>query len=330
MSDVFKQYIKAIGRGQRSGRYLTEEEAFDAMRLIMQQQVTPEQLGAFLMLLRVREEHQDELAGFVKAIRQATRPDIQNLDCIDIDFGCYAGKRRHLPWFVLAIKVLAENGYRVLMHGTQEPESERLYLKQVFQHFNWPIAKDAKDISEHIQCCNLAYIDLADINTELDKLIQMRSLFGLRSAANSLARMLNPSRAKYSFHGVFHRDFDARHIQVAALLGDQNVACIRGEGGEVEVNPEREVAIHLNRQDVVEPVVLPNLLESRQIKPRELDLDQLKLFWQEQLDDKQATYARAAVIGSLSAYLVLLEALSPVQACTRAEQLWAQRNRNVF
>ena len=50
-------------------------------------QVTPEQKGAFLMLLRVREETPEELAGFLQALRQCNSPSIPALS-VDLDMGC--------------------------------------------------------------------------------------------------------------------------------------------------------------------------------------------------------------------------------------------------
>ena len=59
----FAQYVRIIGRGKNVGRSYTEEEAETAMDMILADQVEPEQLGAFLMLLRVKEETPEEVAG---------------------------------------------------------------------------------------------------------------------------------------------------------------------------------------------------------------------------------------------------------------------------
>ncbi|MEM0911678.1 MAG: glycosyltransferase, partial [Pseudomonadota bacterium] len=56
MANNFSQYVQLIGRGKTAGKYLTQEQAYDAMSMVLNNQTTPEQLGAFLMLLRVREE----------------------------------------------------------------------------------------------------------------------------------------------------------------------------------------------------------------------------------------------------------------------------------
>ena len=75
----FSQYIKLIGKGKRAGKYLSQEQAYQAFRMLLEQEVEPEQIGAFLMLLRVREESEEELAGFVQASREYIEPDIKTI-----------------------------------------------------------------------------------------------------------------------------------------------------------------------------------------------------------------------------------------------------------
>ena len=52
----FARFIAILGRGRNLSRALTLEEAEEAMTMILEGHVLPEQLGAFLMLLRVKEE----------------------------------------------------------------------------------------------------------------------------------------------------------------------------------------------------------------------------------------------------------------------------------
>jgi len=322
----FSQYIKLIGKGKRAGKYLTVEQAYQAFQLLLANKVAPEQAGAFLMLLRVREESVEELAGFVKACREFSLPELSQVNA-DIDLGCYAGKRRHLPWFLLAVICLAQTGKRIFLHGTREPESNRLYLPQVFSALNIPISSSANEAKEYIDKYGFAYMDLSVANPELERLIQMRSLFGLRSPANTLARMLNPAQAKMSFHGVFHRHFDQRHVDVAKLLDDQNVACIRGEGGEVEVNPERAFDLYI-QQEQQQVISFPSLLENWQIKPSELKPEELEQLWTGELDFQ---YGHQAVIGTLACLLILSQqADSSEQALEQAKTMWQQRNRQPF
>ncbi|MER2490716.1 glycosyl transferase family protein [Catenovulum sediminis] len=303
MTTEFKEYIKMIGRGQRAGQTLDQAQAKDAMLQVLDGQVSAEQLGAFLMLLRVREETPEELAGFVEAIRSSINTEFEGLQ-IDLDLGCYAGKRRHLPWMLLAIMAFAQTGRKIFVHGTAEPESKRLYMRETLEYFGVTPAKNKQQAEDMLQRFGFCYAELEDVHEKLNELIQLRSLFGLRSCANTLARMLNPSNAEFSLHGVHHRHFDVRHVEVAELCNQGNVMCFRGEGGEIEYNPERDVNLHYFIAGQKEHLTFPALLDGWQVKPRALELNQLKAFWLGEVDNE---YAEKAVVGTLGIYLAFNE-----------------------
>jgi anthranilate phosphoribosyltransferase len=61
--------VRILGKGKRGARGLTREEARAAMTLLLEGKVEDTQLGAFLMLLRHKEESAEELAGFTEALR---------------------------------------------------------------------------------------------------------------------------------------------------------------------------------------------------------------------------------------------------------------------
>ena len=319
----FKQFIRDIGRGQRAGRTLTQQEAEQAMTMLAEDRITPEQKGAFLMLLRVREETAEELAGFTQAFRKFTLGDIKHLK-VDLDMGCYAGKRRHLPWFMLAVLLLAQSGKKIFLHGTHEPDSKRLYLDALLPQLGFDVAKTAADAEQMIEQHGFAYMDLKTINPALDQVIQLREFFGLRSCANTLARMLNPSNAPFSIQGIFHRLIDVKHKETAALLNEPNVLCFRGEGGEIEFNPLRDVTLHIARGSVQTSQDVANTLDTYVTKPKELDSAQLIKVWQGEVQDK---YAEHATLGTLANMLVLLDASDWQTAHAKATTMWDQRNK---
>ena len=63
----FARFVATIGRGPGRSRSLDEAEAQEAMAMILAGEVEPEQLGAFLMLMRYRHETPAELAGLTLA-----------------------------------------------------------------------------------------------------------------------------------------------------------------------------------------------------------------------------------------------------------------------
>ena len=320
-SEAMKAFISMVGKGQRSGKTLTEAQAESAMQLLLSGHVSEAQKGAFLMLLRVREETPEELAGFVRACRAYTT---QLSVKVDFDLGCYAGKRRHLPWMLLAVMCLAQSGKRVLLHGAQEPDSQRFYIADALRQLGFPLAHNEQAVRQHLDTFGFAYADLKWLNSPLSDLLEMRRELGLRSCANSLARMLNPSQASVSVHGVHHRGLDARHAQVAVILNEPNVAVFRGEGGEIEVNPDRAFELYQCREGLQSISTMPALNERWSIKPKQLDCKNMLDVWH---GTHGAYYGEAAVIGTL-AVMITAESHNTTlpQAVCHAKHMWNIRD----
>jgi anthranilate phosphoribosyltransferase len=136
--------------------------------------------------------------------------------------------------------------------------------------------------------------------------------------------MLNPSQATNSLQGIFHRLVDQKHRETAALLNDKNVLCFRGEGGEIEFNPLRDVTLHISRDTIQQCHDVSATCETYITKPQELDAIQLISVWKGLTDD---IYANHAVVGTLSLMLVLVNKLEWTDAYQQAQTMWHERDK---
>src|ERR1051325_371807 len=66
----FREFVRAVGRGEKRARALSFDDARAAMGMILDGQTDPEQRGAFLLACRIKGEDPVELAGFVAAMRE--------------------------------------------------------------------------------------------------------------------------------------------------------------------------------------------------------------------------------------------------------------------
>ena len=66
----FKKYIKAVGTGPKGNRELENEEVVDAVESILENKVTPSQMGAFLIGWRTKFETDNELIACVKTLKK--------------------------------------------------------------------------------------------------------------------------------------------------------------------------------------------------------------------------------------------------------------------
>jgi anthranilate phosphoribosyltransferase len=203
---------------------------------VLDEQVEETQLGAFLMLLRHKEESAEEMAGFTDALRQ--RLEVPTL-AVDLDWPTYAGKKRHLNWYLLAAKCLGQNGVRIFMHGGGAHTAGRLYTEQLLGLLNIPLCRDWQQVGTALDDGGLAFMPLVDWAPQMQRMIDLRNTLGLRSPIHSLARILNPLEARCGLQSIFHPGYQAVHREASGLLGDTAIV-IKGDGGEIEINPDAD------------------------------------------------------------------------------------------
>jgi anthranilate phosphoribosyltransferase len=318
----FAQYVRILGKGKTGSRSLSEDEAYDAMGMIMRGEIEDVQLGAFLMLLRVKEESFQELAGFVRAIRETLNaPEV----AVDLDWASYAGKRRQQPWYLLAALALADSGLRVFMHGAAGHTAERVYSEQVLNALGEPCACDWQTAKAKLNSRNFAYLPLGCFSKSLQRMIDLRAQFGLRSPVHTLSRLLNPLAADYSIQSIFHPAYADNHQQAAALLGQAHAVVFKGEAGEAERKPEATCRVKTVHKGVLAESEWPRMLDGRQDKLDILPISELLNAWR---DDEISQYGRLAIQGTIAIALQLRSPeLSQDTCLARADTLWQQRNR---
>ena len=316
----FAQYVRIIGKGKNGARSLSYDEAYQAFSMILKDEVLDVQLGAFLMLLRVKEESVDELHGFVQATKDQLK--FQPLQ-VDLDWSSYAGKRKHYPWFLLAALTLAKHGYKVVMHGASGHTINRLYTEQVLEYLDFPICRNETEILHELTHRNFAYLPLDVISPILSDLINLRNVMGLRSPIHTLARLINPFHAKATMQAIFHPAYRSSHQQTAFQLGYQNSAVIKGEGGEFERNPDAKTLICGIRNGEKYEHELPKLTDNRSPIEEELDLAIFKAVW---LGQKNHEYGEIAVIETIGIALYTMGAVNTFNdAMSKAQDLWLTR-----
>lgn len=325
MEHPFARFIQMLGKGRRGSRNLTQQEAEQAMDMILTNQVEPIQLGAFLMLMRVKEETPEEIAGFVKSVRKSlVHP--KSIPTVDLDWASYAGKRRQLPWYLLSALLLSNNGIKVLMHGIGSGSEGRIYIPQAMQAMGMKTANSLEDASTQISRTNFAFIPLHILHSELDRILGLKSVLGLRSPVHTIIRMLNPLAAPASIMGIFHPGYDETHQHAAALLGDKSLAVFKGEGGEAERNPDAVCKVKMLLDGTIHDEEWPALFSSKHMKDDAMDTSRLAKLWRGEIEDE---YGKASVLSTAAIALrILKKSLNIQEAELLAVKLWESRDVN--
>lgn len=324
----FAPYVRILGKGRKGSRSLTHEEARVAMGMILDRQVLPEQVGAFLMLIRIKEESPEELAGFAQAVRE--RLSLPGAIAVDLDWSSYAGKKRRLPWFFLAAQVLARQGTRVFMHGARGHTPGRIYTEDMLALFGMTPAGDWQQVARELDRQNFAFMSIERMVPRLGELVGLRSVLGLRSPVHTLCRLLNPLHAPCCVDGVFHPPYAPMHQRTAQLLGTECSLTIRGDGGEAELKPDSDTELHWVCAEGLSEEYWPRIYDRRLVREDRLDpLDLLRL-WRGEIEHD---YGEGAVISTLAAVLRLLsrgDRLPVSDWVKHARDMWERRDKQAF
>lgn len=324
MEHPFAQYIQMLGKGRQGSRDLTQQEAQQALGMVLAGKVEPVQLGAFLMLMRVKEETAAEVAGFVQAARASLHLP-SNLPAVDLDWASYAGKRRQLPWYLLSALLLSSHGMSVLMHGIGGGTAGRVWVPDALNAMGIKPADSISDAANRIAKSKFAYIPLEVLSADLQKILDLKALLGLRSPVHTVIRMLNPFHASASIMGIFHPGYDDTHQQAGGLLGEHNLAVFKGEGGEAERNPDGACKVKLISAGKPVEEEYPALFSSRHMKDETMDVSRLAKLWHGEISDE---YGQAAVVGTAA---IALRALGRAHGIAEAEklanELWNTRDK---
>lgn len=223
----FFKYIKAVGTGPKSNRDLTYEEIGVAIQSILEQKCESEQSAAFLMLLRVKLESDEELKGtldsFNKYIKRENIPE-----SIELGFS-YDGKAKQPYLFPLYSKILKD--------FFEKNKDIKPFDLVISGDYLQP-AKDGitvKDIVNNIKLeDNVHYFNRADYFKEISDLTDLRQKLYMRTVFNTVEKLLNPANSKYAITSAFHKPYVQKYLD---LFGRnyENMFVIKGNEGTHEV-----------------------------------------------------------------------------------------------
>lgn len=313
---ILANHVRTLGRGPGLARSLTSDEAHEAMRIMLSGDAAPEATGALLMLLRMKGETADEIAGFASAARDSLPPVPQ----VDLDWPSYAaGRTRGLSWFLLSARMVAQAGYRTLLHGWNGPDAA---VRTALPEAGIRRVHSAEEAASALDRYKIAYLPLEQLSPPLFALLSLRSVLGLRSCINTVCRMLDPGRAGVSVQGVFHPPYRVLQVDAAQVMGWHALSVIKGGGGEVERHPGKPAAIFGLRDGAAWEMTLPALVNDSRQRLAEAPAHETTLsgLWS---GDQRDPFAEAVVIGTAA---LALDTLAVPDALTTAQTLWRARH----
>ena len=232
------ELLGRIARGQKGSRPLNREEARWLFDQLLKQDVDQLQLGAALIALRVKEETEDETAGFIESSRENV-PGYGDAfaPASAVDLPCYAGKRNSTPAHIIAALRARDEGIPVFVHGLTEI-SGRVTAWEPLNSAGVRRAGSLDEAAKTLAGDGIVWMDIADICRGVHGLLKLRERLGVRSVASTIARMINPLGCDGQLSGASHNPFIGRMCRINAMIGQKRSFVFRGTEGEPELDPK--------------------------------------------------------------------------------------------
>jgi anthranilate phosphoribosyltransferase len=227
--DSFKPIIAKVA----AGASLTRPEAEAAFDNLLSGEVTPAQMGAFLMALRVRGETVDELTGAVAAMRgkmlRVKAPD----DAIDI-VGTGGDGSGSYNVSTLASLIVAACGVPVAKHGNRALSS-RSGASDVLGALGVAVGQSPERIEACLKETGLGFMMAPNHHAATRHVGPVRVELGTRTIFNILGPLSNPASVKRQLVGAFSVDMLKPMAEVLRNLGSTRAWLVHGSDGLDEI-----------------------------------------------------------------------------------------------
>lgn len=227
--ESFKPLIAKVA----TGASLTQAEASAAFNDMLSGEVTPAQMGGFLMALRVRGETVEEITGAVSAMRAKMLKVDAPADAIDI---VGTGGDGHGSYNVstLASIIVAACGVPVAKHGNRAASSKS-GSSDVLTALGVKIGLPAPAVAACIREAGVGFMMAQTHHAAMRHVGAARAELGTRTIFNLLGPLSNPAGVKRQLLGVFSAAWLEPLAQVLRNLGSERVWLVHGADGLDEV-----------------------------------------------------------------------------------------------
>ncbi|MCB1543175.1 MAG: anthranilate phosphoribosyltransferase [Rhodoblastus sp.] len=227
--DAFKPYLAKVATGAR----LTADEARAAFDDMLSGEVTPSQMGGFLMALRVRGETVEEITGAVTAMRAKMLRVNAPESAIDI---VGTGGDGHGSYNVSTVSALivAGCGVPVAKHGNRAASS-RSGASDVLTALGVKIGISADAVAACIREAHVGFMMAQTHHAAMRHVGATRVELGTRTIFNILGPLSNPAGVKRQLLGVFSREWLVSMAETLRTLGSERVWLVHGSDGLDEI-----------------------------------------------------------------------------------------------
>jgi anthranilate phosphoribosyltransferase len=259
MSKAFREYLRKVGSGPHTGEALSREEAAIATRLMLLQEATPAQIGAFMIAHRMRRPTGEELAGMLDAYYDLGPRLAAIADPVIVMGHPYDGRSRTAPLAPLVALILAGAGAKVVLHGgARMPTKEGIPLIELWQG----LGVDWRDLNlDQVQqvlvSTGIGFVYLPQHFPLAQALVPYREEIGKRPPLATLELMWSPYAGQgHQICGFVHPPTENMFRTALDLHSVAQFTAVKGLEGSCDLPRDRTAIIGVSRNGAFERLTL--------------------------------------------------------------------------
>lgn len=248
MSHTFRDLLRKVGSGTHTGEDLTRAEAAAATRMILLQEATPAQIGAFLIAHRIKRPTGVELAGMLDAYDELGPhlTPLADARSVTVLGSPYDGRSRTLPISPMTALILATANCPVLMHGGRRmPTKEGEPLISFWQALgvDWTHLTLAH-VQHLLEKTGLGFVYLPQHFPLAEAVVSYREQIGKRPPLATLELIWSPYPTPvHLVSGFVHPPTETLFRDALALRGTTCFTTVKGVEGSCDLPRERTAII---------------------------------------------------------------------------------------
>jgi len=217
-------------------REIFQDEMLSLWRRLMSGELTPVQIAALTMGLRVKKETIGEIAAAAQIMREFATP-VHVPDRAHLVDLCGTGGDGAGTFNIstAAMFVAAAAGARVAKHGGRSVSSGS-GSADVLEALGAKIALTPDAVAASIAETGIGFMFAPGHHAAMKHAAPVRKELGVRTIFNILGPLTNPAGAPNQVMGVFHPDLVGIQVRVLQQLGSSHVLVVHGKDGMDEVS----------------------------------------------------------------------------------------------
>lgn len=229
---MIKEQLEKISQNIDLGR----NEAVTVLQMIIDNQLTATEIGAFLYGLHVKGESVDEIQGFIDTMqRNMIKVNLDDPDAIDV-CGTGGDNKHSFNVSTAAAIVIAAGDVTVAKHGNRAVSS-KTGSADVLEALGVRIDLSPEKTRQCINEIGIGFFFAPLYHPAMKAIVPHRKNLGIRTVFNILGPLINPAFVKRQLIGTFNAKTAEKMAAVLHQRGYLKACIVHSDDGFDEISP---------------------------------------------------------------------------------------------